>query len=90
MNAAAGKTEERVVPIREATAPSGGGDEFLAAADLVPVQREAAERSRQLALGDFLIARICSRQEGLAVFVKITLRGENWLVSGSTAVEKYE
>jgi hypothetical protein len=36
MNAAAGKTEERVVPIREATAPSGGGDEFLAAADLVP------------------------------------------------------
>lgn len=36
MNAAVGKAEEKLAPIGGAVARVGGGDEFLAAADLVP------------------------------------------------------
>jgi tetratricopeptide (TPR) repeat protein len=52
MNAGAGQSEVKVIPMVKPVAPSVREDEFLVATDLVPVQREAAERSQRLVLAE--------------------------------------
>jgi len=52
MNAGAGQSEVKVIPMVKPVAPPVKEDEFLVASDLVPVQREAAERSQRLVLAE--------------------------------------
>ena len=52
MNTGAGQGKPKVVPTVKPVAPPVREDEFLVASELVPVQREAAERSRRLVLAE--------------------------------------
>jgi hypothetical protein len=53
MNAGAGQSEVKVIPmVKSVVDPPAREDEFLSASELVPIQREAAERSQRLALAE--------------------------------------
>jgi tetratricopeptide (TPR) repeat protein len=73
MNATAGQAEIKVIPIGGQAQAQVKDDEFLAVADLVPVKREAAERSLRLVLGEIdLMTRDNQWADILAAFHPVT------------------
>ena len=73
MNATAGQAEVKVIPIAGQVQAQVNDDEFLAVADLVPVQREAAERNLRLVLSEIeLMTRDKQWADILAAFHPVT------------------
>ena len=73
MNATAGQAEVKVIPIAGQVQVQVNDDEFLAVSDLVPVKRDAAERSLRLVLSEIeLMTRDKQWADILAAFHPVT------------------